>query len=112
HLVDSYLTTRTSQFMFLSFMIRRTPRYFLFPSRRSSDLPFIIYICELFNRFFAFFGTCKFPRSPINGSEIVQTVPTIQRFNWFRDRKSTRLNSSHVKISYAVFCLKKKRTHL
>src|SRR5690606_39578049 len=30
------------------------------------------------------------------------------------DRKSTRLNSSHVKISYAVFCLKKKKinTHL
>src|SRR5690554_7590866 len=26
-----------------------------------------------------------------------------------RDRKSTRLNSSHVRISYAVFCLKKKR---
>src|SRR5690606_40466341 len=32
--------------------------------------------------------------------------------NWpeeARDRKSTRLNSSHVKISYAVFCLKKKK---
>src|SRR5436309_8898313 len=28
-----------------------------------------------------------------------------------RDRKSTRLNSSHVKISYAVFCLKKKKMH-
>src|SRR5690606_4318330 len=28
----------------------------------------------------------------------------------FGDRKSTRLNSSHVKISYAVFCLKKKKT--
>src|SRR5699024_11514733 len=27
------------------------------------------------------------------------------------DRKSTRLNSSHVSISYAVFCLKKKRRH-
>src|SRR3989442_10163050 len=27
-----------------------------------------------------------------------------------RDRKSTRLNSSHVRISYAVFCLKKKNT--
>src|SRR5690606_40812630 len=27
------------------------------------------------------------------------------------DRKSTRLNSSHVKISYAVFCLKKKNRH-
>src|SRR2546430_16410815 len=28
-----------------------------------------------------------------------------------RDRKSTRLNSSHSQISYAVFCLKKKKTH-
>src|SRR5690349_23879602 len=28
-----------------------------------------------------------------------------------RDRKSTRLNSSHVEISYAVFCLKKKKTY-
>src|SRR5690625_6488732 len=28
-----------------------------------------------------------------------------------KDRKSTRLNSSHVAISYAVFCLKKKKTH-
>src|SRR3989442_9791451 len=28
-----------------------------------------------------------------------------------RDRKSTRLNSSHVRISYAVFCLKKKKIH-
>src|SRR5690242_21467379 len=28
--------------------------------------------------------------------------------NWRRDRKSTRLNSSHMSISYAVFCLKKK----
>src|SRR5437868_13298084 len=27
------------------------------------------------------------------------------------DRKSTRLNSSHVSISYAVFCLKKKKRH-
>src|SRR2546429_5661297 len=29
-----------------------------------------------------------------------------------RDRKSTRLNSSHGYISYAVFCLKKKKSHL
>src|SRR3989337_2335455 len=29
----------------------------------------------------------------------------------FRDRKSTRLNSSHGSISYAVFCLKKKKPH-
>src|SRR5204863_3331109 len=31
------------------------------------------------------------------------------RSSWSRDRKSTRLNSSHVEISYAVFCLKKKK---
>src|SRR5690554_7302010 len=33
------------------------------------------------------------------------------RMKWFKniDRKSTRLNSSHVRISYAVFCLKKKK---
>src|SRR5207253_10433518 len=30
-------------------------------------------------------------------------------FEMFKDRKSTRLNSSHVAISYAVFCLKKKK---
>src|SRR5256885_3235079 len=29
-----------------------------------------------------------------------------------RDRKSTRLNSSHLVISYAVFCLKKKKTYM
>src|SRR5690349_23968936 len=29
--------------------------------------------------------------------------------SWHADRKSTRLNSSHVEISYAVFCLKKKK---
>src|SRR6266513_4852489 len=31
---------------------------------------------------------------------------------WSRDRKSTRLNSSHVSISYAVFCLKNKNRRL
>src|SRR5437870_11555142 len=46
---------------------------------------------------------------------------TVFRSSWFTsssaedgsllDRKSTRLNSSHVAISYAVFCLKKKRFH-
>src|SRR3712207_7632522 len=30
----------------------------------------------------------------------------------FEDRKSTRLNSSHANISYAVFCLKKKKLHV
>src|SRR5690606_41342562 len=34
----------------------------------------------------------------------------LERQRCGRDRKSTRLNSSHVKISYAVFCLKKKNS--
>src|SRR3712207_8400160 len=32
--------------------------------------------------------------------------------DYARDRKSTRLNSSHANISYAVFCLKKKKKHI
>src|SRR5690625_7133163 len=39
------------------------------------------------------------------GVEGLELVLNVQR----RDRKSTRLNSSHVAISYAVFCLKKKK---
>src|SRR5690606_41492136 len=34
-------------------------------------------------------------------------IDVFQRHRWIVDRKSTRLNSSHVKSSYAVFCLKK-----
>src|SRR3712207_8560202 len=37
------------------------------------------------------------------------TVMVRQRVRPGRDRKSTRLNSSHANISYAVFCLKKKK---
>src|SRR5690606_41825172 len=42
--------------------------------------------------------------TPAAGPAWFGTNQIIQRF---QDRKSTRLNSSHVKISYAVFCLKK-----
>src|SRR5690349_25148649 len=37
-------------------------------------------------------------------------ISTAARMMLVQDRKSTRLNSSHVEISYAVFCLKKKKT--
>src|SRR5690554_7390562 len=37
------------------------------------------------------------------------TVATVKSSMTSLDRKSTRLNSSHVRISYAVFCLKKKK---
>src|SRR5437868_12016566 len=36
-------------------------------------------------------------------------VPRVESLEELKDRKSTRLNSSHVSISYAVFCLKKKK---
>src|SRR5690554_7576358 len=40
--------------------------------------------------------------------EVNKTLIDNSKFIIYRDRKSTRLNSSHVRISYAVFCLKKK----
>src|SRR5690606_39522532 len=44
---------------------------------------------------------------PAPGSPL-RNGPFLQLLVYRLDRKSTRLNSSHVKISYAVFCLKKK----
>src|SRR3989442_6853948 len=44
---------------------------------------------------------------------ILDPLPELRTEERFlQDRKSTRLNSSHVRISYAVFCLKKKKTHV
>ena len=45
-----------------------------------------------------------------DGSEETKPRELLQRLGT-EDRKSTRLNSSHVAISYAVFCLKKKKKH-
>src|SRR5690606_41487596 len=46
--------------------------------------------------------------APVNGRRLTEVVGGQGiAFNQPRDRKSTRLNSSHVKISYAVFCLNK-----
>src|SRR5690606_41221405 len=47
------------------------------------------------------------PRS--RGTPRTRSPPSRRRRARRGDRKSTRLNSSHVKISYAVFCLKKKK---
>src|SRR5258707_10945538 len=48
------------------------------------------------------FCTCK---------ELIHSNVGCSCCNTHEDRKSTRLNSSHANISYAVFCLKKKKTH-
>src|SRR3712207_7958689 len=42
------------------------------------------------------------------GEQVEMLPPGVQQPGADRDRKSTRLNSSHANISYAVFCLKKK----
>src|SRR5436309_11931546 len=71
-------------------MIRRPPRSTLFP-------------------YTTLFRSMLEP-SPSTRSPQKHTAPSANA-TWSRacpDRKSTRLNSSHVKISYAVFCLKKK----
>src|SRR5690349_22225856 len=84
-------------------MIRRPPRSTLFPYTtlfRSDGARGGI------KRMRAIAVTC----SREVGCGRVAQEPSIARSTdeWCQDRKSTRLNSSHVEISYAVFCLKKK----
>src|SRR3712207_6970118 len=85
-----------SKLLFFFLMIRRPPRSTLFP------------YTTLFRSFLP-----KDPRYIVVYSSLwvllvvaCGTLP--QRGLMSRDRKSTRLNSSHANISYAVFCLKKK----
>src|SRR5207253_3576725 len=62
-------------------------------------------------RIHAWLVTCLGRQRPAwNGTEQEQAAPAKSCRS--RDRKSTRLNSSHVAISYAVFCLKKKKNRL
>src|SRR5690349_22684409 len=77
-------------------MIRRPPRSTLFP------------YTTLFRSVFAL-SKLAIPR-PICLRLFVHCVRrAASRADWTADRTSTRLNSSHVEISYAVFCLKKKK---
>src|SRR5688572_32270036 len=53
--------------------------------------------------------TTKLPASPRRGPTLLaHVISHLKYVEVARDRKSTRLNSSHSQISYAVFCLKKK----
>src|SRR5690606_41800656 len=78
-----------------------------FPTRRSSDLENM--------RVYAETVRTQIPELNINDAAIATMVKNnkskiIELEKQLKeDRKSTRLNSSHVKISYAVFCLKKKK---
>src|SRR5690348_18187550 len=53
----------------------------------------------------------KVARQAREGLEKALSTGQIQRYDYDLDRKSTRLNSSHPSLSYAVFCLKKKNTY-
>src|SRR5690242_21267900 len=56
-------------------------------------------------------GVLRFQESEVDGDHVVLLVTERVSDNYLaQDRKSTRLNSSHMSISYAVFCLKKKKT--
>src|SRR5438874_5225116 len=83
-------------------MIRRPPRSTLFPYTtlfRSNGGP----------RQAAFVRTVTHLAADLAGQDDL-IAAAFQRLA--QDRKSTRLNSSHVEISYAVFCLKKKKKHI
>src|SRR2546426_2590337 len=47
----------------------------------------------------------------VDDATAAETYAKYPRAKRYKDRKSTRLNSSHLVISYAVFCLKKKKNH-
>src|SRR2546430_5445716 len=87
-------------------MIRRPPRSTLFPYTtlfRSGD------IITSINGLSPFIG--HRPVSEII-NQLASATPIQLQVQRLRDRKSTRLNSSHSQISYAVFCLKKKKRNI
>src|SRR5438874_10160648 len=89
-------------------MPRPPPRSTLFPYTtlfRSPDDPATVHSSADARARFAravFEPACAHRRKGSQGHAPSKSCPCI-------DRKSTRLNSSHVEISYAVFCLKKKK---
>src|SRR3712207_7174834 len=100
-------------------MIRRPPRSTLFPYttlfRSDVDLPLALdrlagrgleqVVCE---------GGPALLRSLLDAGAVDELALTLSPAlvgGPARDRKSTRLNSSHANISYAVFCLKKKKKY-
>src|SRR5687768_17805108 len=91
-------------------MLRRQPRSTLFPTRRSSDLPFVRPdVVPVLGLLGATAGVDDDEGFHIAVLVIVIVGEFEVRIGLGQDRKSTRLNSSHGYISYAVFCLKKKK---
>src|SRR5689334_24336126 len=84
-------------------MLRRPPRSTLFPyttlfrSRAADAVHALLSVVP-----------CQ-DQAPLEATGQHHTLPALPLGRRHEDRKSTRLNSSHSSISYAVFCLKKKK---
>src|SRR5690554_7735893 len=82
-----------------------------FPTRRSSDLARPCCSTDPESPL-AFRGPAAFSLIELSSSSLMAFPVIVARYWLPIDRKSTRLNSSHVRISYAVFCLKKKKDNV
>src|SRR3712207_9589160 len=99
---------KSTSWIFVFLMIRRPPRSTLFPYTtlfRSDRYITIIPEIDMPGHMLA--ALTAYPELGCTGGpyEVAQSWGVFDE-----DRKSTRLNSSHANISYAVFCLKKKKT--
>src|SRR2546430_15845276 len=89
-----------SFFFFFFLMIRRPPRSTLFPYTTLFRSPSAASTIR---------ARIPLSSSISSKSSLTRTALSSADSDSSRDRKSTRLNSSHSQISYAVFCLKKKK---
>src|SRR5699024_12755736 len=95
----AYYVTCHDLFYFFSIAFAPPPQALhSFPTRRSSDLANLP--MKTWSPWHVHFGAAHY---------VAHAVPLDTDTVQPGDRKSTRLNSSHVSISYAVFCLKKKK---
>src|SRR5437899_3575982 len=101
--------------IFFFYCYCRPPDLHSFPTRRSSDLDQLRRAMAAWKRkgdAIVRFGEKLIAGMLANGFDrgfAERCFEQIKGFSEYGDRKSTRLNSSHLGISYAVFCLKKKK---
>src|SRR3989442_3066734 len=100
----THTTCKQTAALFFFLMIRRPPRSTLFPY--TTLFRSFAYRYRDFNLLIS--GLIDKNSKILINRDITDRVMS----RLMRDRKSTRLNSSHVRISYAVFCLKKKKETL